>query len=146
MQGLAACLTLHQRLRHLPVNVTLVLIWYTGTLLIVSAMIRLDLSQELEYPKPHQQKAKEAINFADLQKEIQEMQEVCKQLRAPVVFSHNDLLSGNVMIPPEVLLTVPVHICISCMSSCALQELLLHGSVLRQTVTLADCIGCRLSN
>lgn len=109
-------------------------------------MIRLDLSQELEYPEPQQQKAKDAINFADLRKEIQEMQGVCKQLGVPVVFSHNDLLSGNVMIPPEVLHTVFVHICILCMSSCAPQEFLLHGSVLRQNVTLADRVGCRLSN
>ena len=86
-------------------------------LLIASAMIRLDLSKELEYLKPDQQKAKDAVDFAALRREIQEMQEVCKQLSAPVVWSHNDLLSGNVMIPAEVCLTVHVHTCMYIMNT-----------------------------
>ena len=63
---------------------------------------RLELSQELEYPDPRKQKARDSVDFVGMQKEIEEMQDVCNQLKAPVVWSHNDLLSGNVMIPLEV--------------------------------------------
>ena len=96
----------------LPTLVKLLLVCCESNLLIASAVIRLDLSQELEYPDAHQQKARDAVDFAALRKEIQEMQEVCNQLRAPVVWSHNDLLSGNVMVPLEVHLIAYVHACI----------------------------------
>ena len=63
---------------------------------------RLHLSQKLTYSDPQKQKAKDAVDFAAMEKEILEMQEVCGQLQAPIVWSHSDLLSGNVMIPLEV--------------------------------------------
>lgn len=63
---------------------------------------RLQLIQELDYPDPQKQQARDAVDFAAMHREILEMQEVCKQLQSPVVWSHNDLLSGNVMVPFEV--------------------------------------------
>jgi len=36
-----------------------------------------------------------------MRSEILELQQICEKLESPVVFSHNDLLSGNVMIPHE---------------------------------------------
>ena len=56
----------------------------------------------MTYPDADHQKAKEATDFKAMRSEILEMQQVCEKLDSPVVFSHNDLLSGNVMIPLQV--------------------------------------------
>lgn len=55
----------------------------------------------MTYPDADKQKAKEAKDFKAMRSEIQELQQICEKLESPVVFSHNDLLSGNVMIPHE---------------------------------------------
>ena len=44
----------------------------------------------------------EKFDFAELEREIDETDAACQRLAPPVVYSHNDLLSGNVMIYPEV--------------------------------------------
>ena len=58
----------------------------------------------MTYPDADKQKAKEAKDFKAMRSEILELQQICEKLESPVVFSHNDLLSGNVMIPHEVCL------------------------------------------
>ena len=63
---------------------------------------RLDQAAEMTYPDADKQRAKEAKAFKSMRAEILQMQEICEKLQSPVVFSHNDLLSGNVMIPLEV--------------------------------------------
>ena len=54
------------------------------------------------YPDADKQKAKEAKDFKAMRAEVLEMQQICETLQSPVVFNHNDLLSGNVMIPIQV--------------------------------------------
>lgn len=56
----------------------------------------------MTYSDADKQKAKEAKDFTAMRSEILELQQICEKLESPVVFSHNDLLSGNVMIPHEV--------------------------------------------
>ena len=56
----------------------------------------------MTYPDPAMQQAKEAKDFQGMRTEILQMQQSCEQLHSPVVFTHNDLLSGNVMVPLEV--------------------------------------------
>lgn len=61
----------------------------------------LDQAAGMTYPDAGKQKAKEAKDFKAMQSEIMAMQQTCEQLDSPVVFSHNDLLSGNIMVPLE---------------------------------------------
>ena len=56
----------------------------------------------MTYPEASKQKAKEAKDFKAMRAEIVEMHQICEEVESPVVFSHNDLLSGNVMVPLEV--------------------------------------------
>lgn len=44
------------------------------------------------------QAAYDAIDFAALEAEVDETEAVCKLTQCPVVFGHNDLLSGNMLI------------------------------------------------
>lgn len=44
------------------------------------------------------QAAYEAIDFAALESEVDETQQVCSLTHCPLVFGHNDLLSGNILI------------------------------------------------
>ncbi|KAL3140625.1 hypothetical protein ABBQ32_005194 [Trebouxia sp. C0010 RCD-2024] len=61
----------------------------------------LEEAEGMKYQDADKQKAKEAKDFAAMRSEVLEMQRICEELQCPVVFSHNDLLSGNVMIPLE---------------------------------------------
>lgn len=63
----------------------------------------------MKYQDADKQKAKEAKDFAAMRSEVLEMQRICERLQCPVVFSHNDLLSGNVMIPLEVSSSPHMH-------------------------------------
>ncbi|MED6179869.1 hypothetical protein PIB30_004923 [Stylosanthes scabra] len=47
------------------------------------------------------QKTYETISFAEVHDEIVELKELTERLNSPVVYAHNDLLSGNVMINNE---------------------------------------------
>ncbi|KAK7354279.1 hypothetical protein VNO80_19738 [Phaseolus coccineus] len=55
----------------------------------------------LEYDDSEKQKTYEAISFKELHDEIVELKELCDLLKSPVIFAHNDLLSGNIMINCE---------------------------------------------
>ena len=74
---------------------------------------RLDQAAGMTYPDAGKQKAKEAKDFKAMRSELMAMQQTCEQLDSPVVFSHNDLLSGNIMVPLEVchLLCERQHVC-----------------------------------
>ncbi|KAL0721727.1 hypothetical protein Bca4012_036326 [Brassica carinata] len=55
----------------------------------------------LSFEEPDRQKLFETISFEELYKEIIELREFTGLLNAPVVFAHNDLLSGNLMLNDE---------------------------------------------
>ncbi|CAH8391924.1 unnamed protein product [Eruca vesicaria subsp. sativa] len=55
----------------------------------------------LTFEEPDRQKLFETISFEELYKEIIELREFTGLLNAPVVFAHNDLLSGNLMLNEE---------------------------------------------
>ncbi|ESQ50179.1 hypothetical protein EUTSA_v10002015mg [Eutrema salsugineum] len=55
----------------------------------------------LRFEEPDRQKLFETISFEELHKEIIELREFTGVLNAPVVFAHNDLLSGNLMLNEE---------------------------------------------
>lgn len=66
--------------------------------------VRLDDAEEMTYADARKQKAKDAKDFKAMRSEVLQMQQICEKLQSPIVFTHNDLLSGNVMIPLEVSL------------------------------------------
>eukprot|EP00249_Psilotum_nudum_P019045 c27071_g1_i1 orf=658-1773(-) len=57
----------------------------------------LDKASALIFEDNPKQRRYEMISFDELRAEVQSVKEVSDALRAPVVFSHNDLLSGNFM-------------------------------------------------
>ncbi|KAJ7956668.1 Choline/Ethanolamine kinase [Quillaja saponaria] len=60
-----------------------------------------DKASSLEFDDSEKQKVNETISFKDAQDEIAELKELTGLLNSPVVFSHNDLLSGNIMVNDE---------------------------------------------
>lgn len=75
----------------------------------MQCVVRLEEAEGMKYQDADKQKAKEAKDFAAMRSEVLEMQRICEELQCPVVFSHNDLLSGNVMIPLEVSSSPHMH-------------------------------------
>ncbi|KAL5768965.1 hypothetical protein ACOSP7_015516 [Xanthoceras sorbifolium] len=55
----------------------------------------------LEFDDTEKQRMYEAISFKEVHKEIVELKELAGHLHSPVVFAHNDLLSGNIMVNDE---------------------------------------------
>ncbi|CAL5186779.1 unnamed protein product [Lathyrus oleraceus] len=55
----------------------------------------------LEFDDSEKQKTYKTVSFREVQDEINELQVLCDRLKSPVVFSHNDLLSGNIMVNHE---------------------------------------------
>jgi len=55
----------------------------------------------LEFDDIEKQRMYEAISFKEVHKEIFELKELAGHLNSPVVFAHNDLLSGNIMVNDE---------------------------------------------
>ncbi|KAK2646019.1 hypothetical protein Ddye_021214 [Dipteronia dyeriana] len=55
----------------------------------------------LEFDDIEKQRMYEAISFKEIHKEIVELKELSGHLNSPVVFAHNDLLSGNIMVNDE---------------------------------------------
>ncbi|XP_020403268.1 choline/ethanolamine kinase isoform X1 [Zea mays] len=52
----------------------------------------------LKFEDNMKQKRYEKISFREIQDEVQELKDLLDILRAPVVYAHNDLLSGNLML------------------------------------------------
>ncbi|OMP09136.1 hypothetical protein COLO4_05782 [Corchorus olitorius] len=55
----------------------------------------------LQFEDIDKQKIYETISFKEIHKEITQLKELTGLLNAPVVFAHNDLLSGNLMLNDE---------------------------------------------
>ncbi|KAK0570812.1 hypothetical protein LWI29_006835 [Acer saccharum] len=55
----------------------------------------------LEFDDIEKRRMYEAISFKEIHKEIVELKELTGHLNSPVVFAHNDLLSGNIMVNDE---------------------------------------------
>ncbi|KAM3275366.1 hypothetical protein ACQJBY_043994 [Aegilops geniculata] len=52
----------------------------------------------LKFEDNEKQKRYETISFREIQDEVKELKDLSDLLHAPVVFAHNDLLSGNLML------------------------------------------------
>ncbi|KAK9697806.1 hypothetical protein RND81_08G062700 [Saponaria officinalis] len=58
-------------------------------------------ASNLSFDDAEKQRNFETISFKEIQSEINELKVLTDRLHAPVVFSHNDLLSGNIMLNDE---------------------------------------------
>ena len=58
--------------------------------------------RELKFPDPEKQAVFAEWDLDELSREIVEVQRACEASDSPVVCSHNDLLSGNIMVSREV--------------------------------------------
>ncbi|PRQ46411.1 putative ethanolamine kinase [Rosa chinensis] len=58
-------------------------------------------ASSLEFDDSEKQKIYKTISFSEVYNEIVELKELTSHFNAPVVFSHNDLLSGNIMANDE---------------------------------------------
>lgn len=55
-------------------------------------------ARQLSFPNPEKQRQYGAIDFAAMDAQVRELQALCARTASPAVFSHNDLLSGNILI------------------------------------------------
>lgn len=60
----------------------------------------LDMARSLEFPDPSDAKAKAyaTLDFAKIESELDQTEAACAASRSPVVWGHNDLLSGNLLV------------------------------------------------
>ncbi|KAA3476933.1 putative ethanolamine kinase [Gossypium australe] len=58
-------------------------------------------ASSLRFEAPDMQRRYETILFKEVHEEVTQLKELTDRLNAPVVFSHNDLLSGNLMLDDE---------------------------------------------
>jgi len=75
---------------------------------------RLRDARQLRLPSAEQQRRFEAVDLAALEAEVAEVEAVCNAVGSPVVCSHNDLLSGNIMVPLEVSACVSTSLAQCC--------------------------------
>jgi ethanolamine kinase len=60
----------------------------------------LDIAQKLDFSDdPNKLAAFDKFNFTELKREVETVDAAALPLHSPIVFAHNDLLSGNIMIP-----------------------------------------------
>jgi ethanolamine kinase len=55
-------------------------------------------SEKLEFDDDEKQSKYEEISFTEIHKQVNELKDLTDLLNSPTVFSHNDLLSGNIML------------------------------------------------
>ncbi len=67
---------------------------------------RLDTAARLHADDNAKPSNGKAWDFAALKREVAEVEAACAKTESPTVFSHNDLLAGNIMVPSEVSQTV----------------------------------------
>lgn len=60
------------------------------------------MARELHFEDSQKQAAIRALDLDAMQHEIEQMEATCMRLESPVVWSHNDLLSGNIMVTEQV--------------------------------------------
>lgn len=58
----------------------------------------LDMAREIKYDDEAKQKAHDAVDLDAMERELNLTQEAAEKLQVPIVWSHNDLLSGNVLV------------------------------------------------
>ncbi|GMH39128.1 hypothetical protein BSKO_07026 [Bryopsis sp. KO-2023] len=56
------------------------------------------MAKELKFESESDRKAVEALDLDGVAKEVDRMEEICKTTGSPLVCSHNDLLSGNILL------------------------------------------------
>ncbi|KAG8050109.1 hypothetical protein GUJ93_ZPchr0009g520 [Zizania palustris] len=69
----------------------------SSTFILIYCQILLTASV-LEFEDNEKQKRYETISFREIRDEVKELKDLLDLLHAPVVFAHNDLLSGNLML------------------------------------------------
>ncbi|KAG8372737.1 hypothetical protein BUALT_Bualt12G0097900 [Buddleja alternifolia] len=57
-----------------------------------------DRASSLKFDDKEKQKKYDMVSFGEIHKEISDLKEMTDRLDAPVVYAHNDLLSGNLML------------------------------------------------
>ncbi len=60
------------------------------------------MAKMIHYEDEEKQKAHEAVDIGAMETELALTEEKSAQLFSPVVWSHNDLLSGNVLVSKQV--------------------------------------------
>jgi ethanolamine kinase len=60
------------------------------------------MAREIKYDDEAKQKAHDAVDLDAMERELNLTQEAAEKLQVPVVWSHNDLLSGNVLVTHQV--------------------------------------------
>lgn len=81
---------------------------------------RLRDARQLRMPSKKQQRQFEAVDLEALEREVLEVQAVCDAAGSPLVCSHNDLLSGNIMVPLDVSPAIMAHLVDYRLQSCRL--------------------------
>ncbi|CAA0821071.1 Probable ethanolamine kinase [Striga hermonthica] len=57
-----------------------------------------DRASSLKFDDSEKQKKYEMVSFEEIKKEVSELKVMTDRFNAPIVYSHNDLLSGNLMV------------------------------------------------
>ena len=65
-------------------------------------LCRLAAAEKLDFKGSNKQAAFEALDFWGMAREVDATEKACLRLDPPVVFTHNDLLSGNILVAGEV--------------------------------------------
>ena len=65
-------------------------------------LCRLAAAEKLDFKGSNKQAAFEALDFRGMAREVEATEKACLRLDPPVVFTHNDLLSGNILVAGEV--------------------------------------------
>ena len=65
-------------------------------------LCRLAAAEKLDFKGSDKQAAFEALNFWGMAREVEATEKACLRLDPSVVFTHNDLLSGNILVAGEV--------------------------------------------
>ncbi len=79
-------------------------------ILMASLCARLDMAKMIHYEDEEKQRAHEAVDIGGMERELALTEGKSTQLGSPIVWSHNDLLSGNVLVSKQVQhLVQPVH-------------------------------------
>ena len=73
-------------------------------------LCRLAMAKDITYDDKAKQKAHEAVDLKAMERELDLTEEAAEKLQAPVVWSHNDLLSGNILVTHQVILPLQMHV------------------------------------
>lgn len=60
------------------------------------------MGKQITYDNEEKQRAQEAVDFEGMARELKLTEEKAALLDSPTVWSHNDLLSGNILVSKQV--------------------------------------------